>query len=460
MKYSKLNKLELNNLQLQFELSDKNYFIVENMDYSKSLWIHEDFDKFTTKQIVELIQNHNIDKVYISEIEANMNIDSFNGFKFLFVNTVELYAYRLFGKGSSLFGIKYNLNSNELENPLKLQKVIGIAYHSADTDGLMSQYIIRKCINHMYPVLDDVRIVYIPYNYSKEDNQYLFESIFMVNELYILDFTPNKNIMDNIEDMIKVKPSFNVTIIDHHNDENLIYVFSTFTRNENITIYSNFEKSACQLCLEYYSGLFANSGKKLPFEYQNIKQFVDYFDYHDTWKYGSNNVTDLISQYLQFFFHEKVFSITDRTQQRLAFNNYLNGDSNISSKDLYRVYSNIGANYYLEAELEYDKKPLKALEFEDCNFYFQEGKSSYFSWKMLLSNTMKPSITFHYQIDGENAKISVRSNKYCESVNAQKFAKYFCGGGHPHAAGFTLQNCTEKNLPFIIMEAIINGLNV
>lgn len=349
---------------------------------------------------------------YINEHKINFQISETKGslspLQYLYSNHIGVF--------------KYN-EDLKLFMPRELNAII---YHSADIDGLMSGYLMRQI---------QPNSIMIPYNYENETD-WMKENY---SKYTFVDITPPLSWIESKKDDI-LNDTIQITIIDHHLDKlfNIEECEKILGINKKILIIKNKPEekiSAVGLIKEIKN--IQQWTKNLYYEFEELLQIIS--DY-DSWKF----VTYEQSRKLRIYNIINYMSSTIKT---------------IEDLDLF-VLEFLEANITLESLEEYGKVLYNSTHTENkqklnaskhCllngqlyvlyqgypNFPMQEQIYELFD---VPQDTPILYVGYSINLDTNKIKFSARSRniKNNQFINAMDFAKFYDGGGHPDAAGFTI----------------------
>ena len=299
---------------------------------------------------------------------------------------------------------------NDLKQLTGFKNVVII--HHNDMDGRSAAAIAAKgCAKYFSYALDKIK--YIECNYKDEYDYYG-----MVDKddlLIIVDYSIDPKILSKI---IKDKVGNRVILLDHHE--------SAYNK------YKNFKDGYFGIIEFEDDKLRAKSGCELTYEYFDMKLLIDkrlisLIGEFDTWRHSVTGNKEAVyisyalgghtvDQFLQL--------ITPSLEQRIS-------ESIAIGKNIYeynnKLYKEICETYSYETKL-------KGFEQYSCIALNSTSKGS----MIFGDNIDKYDICIIYIHDGERYTYGIYSTK----INVGKIATSFGGGGHPGAAGFTL----DKNI--------------
>lgn len=287
-----------------------------------------------------------------------------------------------------------------------------IFYHNADFDGMCSNNIIVDYYeNNIKPKINSISIG-INYNNDLEEtlnkHELSLDDIYNNNKVYIVDFSFDYRIMKLLKE--KIDPD-NLIWIDHHKtaiDNSIIHNYN------NIKGVRNDKTAACELVWEYF-----HPNTEVPIG-------VDYLASYDIWDHS-----DIYVLYFQYGARKYLPKDYNTTWYEMFDN----------QTDILNKILSYGKLIY-EYECEQNKRIAKSISYT-INFHGHRAlvaNRGHISSKFFDSiyDPNKHDIFIKYYLD--------KSNKYFVSLYTSKdidltnIAKYYNGGGHPHACGFQLDN--------------------
>jgi len=282
-----------------------------------------------------------------------------------------------------------------------------IFYHANCVDGFAAAHVIER---HILRDLAQVPIL-VPVQYGQVETPEQFDALYgymlQYEEAIIVDFSFPPAVMDHI-----AKTAQKTYWLDHHKTA---FEEMKFDINKRYDLWagSNFylvldnSKCGAMLAWEFVHGV----GAEAP-------DFIKVVDDYDRW----------VFQYPQT--KDAQMYIRSHNMDRLAFDSLM-----LMSMDEMAQAGGMMRQYYNQ-QLENHKKrtPMRV------NFAWTEGLAlnADASFSSELGHYLaEQSGTFGavYQIDGEKVKFSLRS---CGNFDVSAIARFYGGGGHKNAAGFTL----------------------
>lgn len=279
-------------------------------------------------------------------------------------------------------------------------------YHKADMDGICSGAIVKNFI-------PDCEMVGVDYG----DDMVPPEG---TKQVFYVDISPTPEdwyeIMNNVDNLEKI------VYIDHHKK-----AIEIADNNHINTKHCSTEKAACQLVWEYFTGMPLPQAVRLIAKY-DIWDFKSQKNKILNFQYGmwsEKTVHDLESTLWKTLFNRNTsweMSITVRGE---VIRQYLELDTKIDSKlsvifcddQIPNIASRITFGLVLN---EYPK------------FHVQQKAQKVFK------NVEECQGLAYMEFHNTKVKISLRRKKETDHIDISEIARCFGGGGHPAAAGFTI----------------------
>ena len=380
--------------------------------------------------------------VYCEEHEKNFqNTNILNGFSpkgFLLSMGVELVQYpsivEILHQKPGTFELSVVTDLKDKISIESKQQKIALIYHSADSDGLMSGYLLSKIFR------DEIELEnadLIPYNYGTDDN-------FLRNREYIryifVDITPPIEWLEaNID---KIGKEFEIEIFDHHAPK-FDEIFGKFSNLFGKGITYNFcdTMSGCKILFNNYNLLSALESEN-RFKLELIVNLIS--DY-DTWKFAEKD----------YKFHCEVIGIFTiyNKEDVLSFNMYLQQfhelDNFIKEIDYILQHSNFdnlfdkfilrdGNTIIKKIKSDNEQILSKGQYLEEFPMVIYQGYPNYFLQLQLLEKYPELKYWIGFQIDLEKHQISFSIRSQSQD-DCNLIAKNFGGGGHKQAGGFKMK---------------------
>lgn len=300
---------------------------------------------------------------------------------------------------------------------------MAIIYHSADPDGLMSAYLLKK----IYENISHIDITMIPWNYNK-DAEWLTN--FVDFDIYLFgDICPTSEwVTDKYIDIKSEK--IKIIIFDHHKDrhDSLIENYPEFFDNNNF-IYS-----------EKYSASYLINKNKSHLLNNNYDEIVSLISDYDVWAFDAPEfdikLKEKVLCFSEFLFQHNDFSDFSEIIDKIILLNNNKMDDEISLSKSFGINYIIQKGMILINKLKSDnKKIIKTGKFYHNDFLFT-GYPNYFLTQSLkeICPTLRYLVGMQLNLHKGNVKFSVRS----EFANCLTIAKKYDGGGHKLATGFTI----------------------
>lgn len=271
---------------------------------------------------------------------------------------------------------------------MKDKKII-VLYHANCPDGFGS------CFSFWLKYKNDA--LYIPVSYGDKVSD--FEN----KEIYIVDFSFK---LDVVKNMMKKN---NVTIIDHH----------VSAKRELSSLGKNFiynvDKSGATLCWEY---LFPNI--KTPI-------LLQYIEDRDLWKNKMDNSKEILA-YIDS--EERSFKSWNNMMKMLE--DYFDYHECLMKGRSILNYKNRSIEHLLDKQFKISILNYKVSCVNTMLYNSEIGN--------ILSKENSFGATYYF--DGEKYIFSLRSSN---NIDVSKIAKFFGGGGHKNASGFSIKNIKNLN---------------
>jgi len=387
--------------------------------------------------------------VYCEEHEKNFqNTNILNGFSpkgFLLAMGVELVQYPSIGEICRQKPYTFELSVvTDLKDKISIEskpQKIALVYHSADSDGLMSGYLLSKIFR------DEIELEnadLIPYNYGTDDD-------FLRNREYIryifVDVTPPIEWLEaNID---KIGKDFDIEIFDHHApkfDEIFGKFSNLFGKGLNYTFSDCM--SGCKILFIHLYIEFIDS------EFNDyLELMVNFISDYDTWKFSEKDyhfdykIKNIFKDLLRTYVKNDVLAFNMYLQQLHKLDDFcIMIDKTLSSKSFESEIKNIIYNgNTIINKIESDNEQIieKSQYLEEFPIVIYQGYPNYFLQIQLLERypELKYWIGFQIDLEKQQIKFSIRSQS---QNDCNLMAKKFNGGGHKKAAGFI----TELNTGF------------
>lgn len=296
-------------------------------------------------------------------------------------------------------------NNTGLYYPIFHKHDAACIYRSNCLDGFASAYAV-----HCFSLKYDIHTTFHKGIYGKEPPKFPKKSI-----LYIVGFSYPLEIINDL-----AKKAYYIFIIDHNKtaNENL----GNVPLPDNVTFIYDESKSGCTLT---WKTLFPNPNLYAPFIFKHIED-------RDLWKFNLPD-TKAVTQFLYARnFDFKVWDVI------CSYSQYdIKVEGNILQRKFDQEVNTIVTNY------RYKLFNLNNYEVPIINV-----QSQYVSEVLNILAENFP-FAIGYYITEDKIIFSLRSTQ--EGIDVSEIAKQYGGGGHKHAAGFSL--------PFSITSILNNLLN-
>ena len=287
-----------------------------------------------------------------------------------------------------------------------------VFYHDHCTDGFAAAYVVYKRYGHN-------GVAYIPCSYNDEPP---LHSVYEGKRVIIVDFSFPLPVMQEME-----RRAEHITWLDHHKTafemlgKDVNEVFSVFDAGQDIILDNN--RSGALIAFDWFFGRSAEG---------EAPTIIRHIDDRDRWQFAIPGSREFHAS-LQLL---KPWSFEQWDQINASF---------IESEANYEAFIAKGA-----AALEVEQRQVTsaALKAYDCTIFFEDAQGGLQTAKGLaINSTVHMSEVGHelanasgtygliYYIDKDaSVKCSLRSNG---DYDVSAIAKFFGGGGHRNAAGFT-----------------------
>lgn len=290
-----------------------------------------------------------------------------------------------------------------------------IAYHDNCIDGFTSAWVTTRALQKL-----GYKNAILAMNYDKASIAKMFAALkkYEFEKLVIVDFSLKFKVIAALECQ---HPKLNLLILDHHKT-----AFEEYAPNMEV-------KKDSKLCIPINIGSIVldnnESGASLCWRHFNSKEnepiLVSYVRDYDLWRFDLGLETKWVNKYLKM--ENKTLArwdeITNRFEHPETFNLILDVGKQLQEEHDKTVEE-------IAAGSKYVKLVNLTGDFVKCPYEFTSDVGH-----ALANKTGSYGLMYDWKNGDKDVKFSLRSNG---DYDVTVIAKYFGGGGHKNAAGFTI----------------------